>query len=206
LLKQLFFSPTGFPNWCLATNVIDPDKEHGAAAAAKKLSSKKTPNSSPNRTVKLSGMWTTINTVAELQQLLLSSDLHQNNEAYKALSEGLEHGHMRQQYQTDPQPLSNALATATEAHFRMELCYALETSGFHHGLSKASYDERVHQWQQMMPKVFADRQANEADAWKHRQAQMNVDQEGTMDEDSDDEGEEEANGASEECAVDPKYL
>ena len=113
---------------------------------------------------------------------------------------------MRQQCQTDPQPLSKTLTTAAEAHFRMELYYALETSGFHHGLSQASYDERVHQWQQMIPKVFEDRQANEADAWTYRQAKMNEDPDGMTDEDNDDEGEEEADGASVECAVDPKYL
>jgi hypothetical protein len=206
LLKQLFFSPTGFPNWCLATNVIAPDKEHGAAAAAKKLSSTKAPNTSPNRTVRLSGIWTTIHTVAELQLLLTSSALYQNHEAYKALSEGFEHGHLRQQYQTEPQPLSRTLTTAAEAHFRMELYYALETSGFHHGLSKASYDERVNQWQQMIPKVFEDREANETAAWAHRQDKMNEDPDGPSEEDNDDAGEEEADGASEAYAVDPKYL
>jgi hypothetical protein len=88
----------------------------------------------------------------------------------------------------------------------MELYYALETSGFHHGLSQASYDERANQWKQMIPKVFEDREANETAAWAHRQDQMNEDPDDPSDEDNDDEGEEEADGASEAHAVDPKYL
>jgi len=208
LLKQLFFSPTGFPNWCLASNVIAPDKEHGAAAA-KKMAPSKAPTPSLERAVRLTGIWTTITKVAELQTLLTSDSLYKNHEAYAILSEGFEHGHMRQQCQSEPQPLSDTLTTAAEAHFRMELYYAMETSGFHHGLSQASYDDRVHQWQAMIPKVFEDRRANEADAWAQRQAQLNDDPDAMTDEDNNDEGEEGAEGAegaSVPYAVDPKYL
>ena len=209
LLKQLFFSPTGFPNWCLASNVIDPKKEHGAAAAAKNMTSNKAPTPTLNRAVRLTGIWTTITKVAELQLLLTSDSLYKNHEAYAILSEGFEHGHMRQQCQSEPQPLSDTLTIAAEAHFRMELYYAMETIGFHHGLSQAPCDDRVRQWQAMIPKVFEDRRANEADAWAQRQAQLNEDPDAMADEDCNDEGEEGAEGAegaSVPYAVDPKYL
>jgi hypothetical protein len=122
--------------------------------------------------------------VADLQLLLTSPALCQNHEAHKALSEGLEHGHLRQQFQTEPQPLSETLTMSAEAHFRMELHHALETSNFHHGPSPASYDERVRRWQEMMPKVSDDRQANEAAAWTVRQAKKNEDPDATTDETS----------------------
>ena len=173
------------------------------------MTSNKAPTPTLNRAVRLSGNWTTITKVAELQLLLTSASLYKNHEAYAILSEGFEHGHMRQQCKSEPQPLSHTLTIAAEAHFRMELYYAMETTGFHHGLSQASYDDRVRQWQSMIPKVFEDRRDHEADAWAQRQAKLNEDPDAMTDEEINDEGEEGAEGgegSSVPYAVDPKYL
>ena len=63
------------------SNVIDPKKEHAAAAAAKNMTSNKAPTPSLNRAVRLTGIWTTITKVAELQLLLTSDSLYKNHEA-----------------------------------------------------------------------------------------------------------------------------
>ena len=117
LLRQLFFSPTGFPEWCLAKNVIPPEREHGAALVA---------TNATNLSIRLTRMWAdSINTVENLQALLMSCKLYRNPVAYAALSAGFESGHMRQTTYLEPQPLSQTLTTAAEAHFRMELYYCL---------------------------------------------------------------------------------
>ena len=180
LLKQLFFSPIGYPDWCLAKNVIEPDKQYGSAKA-KLLGSSSTV--SMTQTIKLTPMWKTIKTVAELQDLLKSDHLYQNPEAYAALCAGFESGHMRQTAFVEPQRLSKTLTTASEAHLRMELCYSLNRPSFSHGLSQAAYDNRVTMWRAMLPKVFKDRTENEDAAWKLRFE--NIQLEEANDDDSD---------------------
>jgi hypothetical protein len=49
LLRQLFYSPLGFPHWRLAKNLIYPIREHGAASANVSRPS--------NQSIKLSKMW-----------------------------------------------------------------------------------------------------------------------------------------------------
>ena len=88
LLKQLFFSPIGYPGWCLAQNVIEQDKQYGSAKA--KLLGSSNSTVSMTQTIKLTPMWKTIKTVKELQDLLKSATLYQNPEAYAALSAGFE--------------------------------------------------------------------------------------------------------------------
>ena len=70
LLRQLFFSPTGFPEWCLAKNVIPLEREHGAALAT---------SNATNLSIRLTRMWAeSINTVENLQALLMSCKLYRN--------------------------------------------------------------------------------------------------------------------------------
>ena len=146
LLRQLFFSPTGFPEWCLAKNVIPLEREHGAALAT---------SNGTNLSIRLTRMWAeSINTVEKLQALLMSSQLYRNPVAYEALSAGFESGHMRQTTYIEPQPLSKTLTTAAEAHFRMELYYCLSRPCFSHQKSQASYDSRMNMWHELIPKVF----------------------------------------------------
>ena len=96
--------------------------------------------------------------------------------AYAALSEGFEAGHMRQSHYLEPQQLSKTLTTAAEAHFRMELWYALSRHQFQHSKSTASYDSRVRSWKEMIPKVYKDRTDNEDAAWALRVENMNAEE------------------------------
>jgi len=184
LLKQLFFSPIGYPDWCLAQNVIEQDKQYGSAKAKLLGSSNSTVSNTQN--IKLTPIWKTLKTVKELQDLLKSATLYQNPEAYAALSAGFESGHMRQTTYVEPQRLSKTLTTAAEAHLRMELAYSLNRPSFSHGLSQAAYDNRVTTWRAMLPIVLKDRTENEDAAWKLRLETIQLEE--ANDDDSDGVG------------------
>lgn len=205
LLRQLFFSPTGFPEWCLAKNVIPPEREHGAALVA---------TNATNLSIRLTRMWAdSINTVENLQALLMSCKLYRNPVAYAALSAGFESGHMRQTTYLEPQPLSQTLTTAAEAHFRMELYYCLSRPCFSHQKSQASYDSRMNAWHDMIPKVFKDRADNEDAAWDLRVENLNREEESGSDDGMDGTSGDGVQGATADVEtdhapflLDPKYL
>ena len=207
LLKQLFFPPIGYPDWCLARNVIEVDKQYGTAKAQQLASSSGVRNA---QNIKLTPMWTTLKTVAELQNLLKSATLYQNPEAYAALSAGFESGHMRQTTYVEPQRLSKTLTTAAEAHLRMELCYSLNRPSFSHGLSQAAYDNRVTTWRAMLPIVLKDRTENEDAAWKLRLETIQLEE--ANDDDSDGVGNKDDGDAAHDdndeapFVLDDKYL
>ena len=205
LLRQLFFSPIGFPEWCLAKNVIPFENEHGAAVAT---------SNGTNLSIRLTRMWAeSINTVEKLQALLMSSQLYRNPVAYEALSAGFESGHMRQTTYIEPQPLSKTLTTAAEAHFRMELYYCLSRPCFSHQKSQASYDSRMNMWHEMIPKVFKDRADNEDAAWELRVENLNRADESGSDDGMDGTSGDGVQGATADVEtdhapflLDPKYL
>jgi hypothetical protein len=207
LLRQLFFSPLGFPAWCLAKNVIPRTAQYGATVV-------KNATSSSNSSIRLTKMWedTSIVTVENLQALLMSCKLHRNPVAYASLSEGFESGHMRQTTYLEPQQLSKTLTTAAEAHFRMELYYCLSRPCYSHPKSTASYDERQNMWLEMIPKVFKDREDNEEAAWAQRVDNINAEDESednNMDGERGDGVEGETADVEKDYApsfLDPKYL
>jgi len=209
LLKQLFFSPIGYPDWCLAQNVIEQDRQYGSAKAKVLGSSNSTVSNTQN--IKLSPIWKILKTVKELQDLLKSPTLYQNPEAYAALSAGFESGHMRQTTYLEPQRLSKTLTTATEAHLRMELWYSLNRPSFSHGLSQVAYDNCVAMWREMIPRVFKDRTDNEDAAWTLRLKNIQLEEANDEDmgdgNDSNNDGDA-AHGQKDEAPfiLDAKYL
>ena len=197
----MFFPPLGFPDWCLARNVISTDRQHGTPASA----------SFDNPKMKLTRMWgNTLSTIEDLQSLLTSDQLYKNQVAHAALSEGFEAGHMRQSHYLEPQQLSKTLTTAAEAHFRMELWYALSRHQFQHSKSTASYDSRVRSWKDMIPKVYKDRTDNEDAAWALRVENMNAEESDSSADGASDAGDATSTADGENDVamdlIDPKYL
>jgi hypothetical protein len=205
LLRQLFFSPCGFPEWCLAKNVIPPTAQHGEEVVRK---------ATPHGNIKLTRTWedSSVGTIQNLQALLMSSKLYQNPVARAALSAGFESGHMRQTTHVEPQRLSKTLTTAAEAHFRMELCYCLSRPCFSHQKSQASHDNCQTTWMEMIPKAWKDRNDNEDAAWGLRVDNLNAEEDSDdndMDEDSSGGVEGDAADAEKDNApsfLDPKHL
>ena len=205
LLRQLFFSPVGFPEWCLAKNVIPPTAQHGVEVGRR---------ATPQGNIKLTRIWedSRVGTIQDLQDLLMSSVLYQNPVAYAALSAGFESGHMRQTTFIEPQRLSKTLTTAAEAHFRLELYYSLSRPCFAHQKSQASYDNRQTMWMEMIPKVWKDRNDNEDAAWGLRVDNLNAEEDSeddSMDGDSGGRVEGDTADAEKDNApsfLDPKYL
>ena len=113
-------------------------------------------------------MWTTLGTVEDLADLLMSENLYKNPEAYAALCGGFESGIMRRMPEVEPQPLEKSITCPAEAHFRMELWYAIQSPSYHHGLSAEWQKERKDNWTAAMQRVYNDRTNNAAAAWERR--------------------------------------
>lgn len=206
IVRQIFFSPKSLPDWCLARNVLAVAKEHGYTAPKGSAP----PPKSKLKKIKLSPMWTTIQTVEELADLLMSDGLYKNPEAYAALCSGFESGIMRRMSPLDPQPLEETLTCANEAHFRMELWYALQSPSYHHGLSAEWHKERKDNWKAAMARVHKDRTDNAAAAWERRSEDLNAiddsDNDGGGNESGGGPGDSQCNAPeSEEDDPDPKF-
>ena len=98
-----------------------------------------------------------------------------------ALSAGFESGHARSTACLEPQPLSQTLTTAAEAHFRLKLYYSLSRQCYTHPKFQQSYDSRVDVWLEMIPKVFKDRTDNEDAAWELRVENLNAEEDSDND-------------------------
>jgi hypothetical protein len=133
-------------------------------------------------------MWTTLSTVEDLADHLMSEDLYKNPEAHAALCCGFESGIMRRMPKVEPQPLEKTITCPAEAHFRMELWHALQSPSYHHGLSFEWQKEREDNWSAAMQRVYNDRTNNAAAAWERRCNDLNASDDSDNADDVDDAG------------------
>ena len=207
ILRQLFFSPKGLPDWCLARNVITKPKQYGYTAPK----GAQLPSPTSSKKIKLSSIWTTLKTVDDLANLLMSEELYKNPEAYAALCCGFESGIMRRMPQVEPQPLEKTLTCPAEAHFRMELWYAIQSPSYHHGLSAEWQKERQDNWTAAMQRVYNDRANNAAAAWERRCDDLNAEDASDDDDGNgenppgDNDGDADIGSPSTKVNIDPKF-
>ena len=108
-------------------------------------------------------------TVDDFREALISNHLYNSPAAYDLLSKGMECGRVRGTEQmTNNKELSSMLSVSFEAHFRVELWYALSTQGFRHSYTSEASIERARLFKEVLPYVLADRRNNGEDAWKKR--------------------------------------
>ena len=157
-------------------------------------------------------MWTTLQTVDDLANLLMSEELYKNPEAHAALCCGFESGIMRRMPQVEPQPLEKTLTCPAEAHFRMELWCAIQSPSYHHGLSAEWQKERQDNWTAAMQRVYNDRANNAVAAWERRCEDLNAedasgDENGNGEYLSGDEnnGDADIGSTAAEENIDPKF-
>ena len=140
--------------------------------------------------VKASGL----NSIAELRELLRSPVMYKNATVFDLFCLGIESGQLKMARTTAPTRLQKLITIAHEAHFRLELWFALSKQGFRHKTTSAWNDKRKDYWDEFCKLVAKDRRDNEETASTDRlgeQTEPNLDG-------SDDDDE---NGG-----VDPEYF
>jgi hypothetical protein len=135
-----------------------------------------------------------INTVSELRDLITSKNMYQNEVVYNCFCAGLESGAFKQSEKVPPTTMKKLITIPHEAHFRLELWFALSRPGFSHNSNKDWNFTRKSEWHILLDLVLADRQINEVAAHRNRM-QMIDDQDDASDDDECEVG-----------GLDPKYL
>ena len=86
-------------------------------------------------------------------------------------------------------PIENLITVAHEAHFRLELWYALQAQSFRHDTAKSTQEERKEKHTNLCILVAQDRRENGTLANKHRNTTRATNDEDSHNSDSDsDEG------------------
>jgi hypothetical protein len=81
-------------------------------------------------------------TVAELRQVLCSADMYTYPKLFDLFCAGLESGRLRGTTEMGITPIEDLLTLSHEAHFRLELWFALTAQSFRHDNAKAASEER----------------------------------------------------------------
>ena len=136
-----------------------------------------------------------INTITQLRNVIRSNKMYQNEVVYNCFCAGLESGVFKQSEKVPRTTIKKLITIPHEAHFRLELWFALSRPAFSHNPNKDWNFTRKGEWHIFLDLVLADRQNNEVAA--HRNRMQSIDD---QDDESDDEDESEMGG------LDPKYL
>ena len=133
-----------------------------------------------------------IKSVTELQQLLVSSKMYQDQIVFNLFCLGLESGNFRQNKQRPFTPLNDLITKAHEAHFRVEIYLSLSKKSFRHHNTNSASAERVRLFNSTIIAVREGRQkylkkAVEARMKSRNQRQMDdCERVGEQEENSDD--------------------
>ena len=84
-----------------------------------------------------------LQTVEALRQLLISPNMYKDKILFDAFCTGIESGNFRQAKKRPYVPLNELITKAHEAHFRVELYYALSRKVYKHVNAPSVYKERV---------------------------------------------------------------
>jgi hypothetical protein len=165
LFREVFVSNT-YPEYQIAKNVIQADEHCGD--------------------MKLSpAMEPFFESIQDLQDCLMSSELYTCAPLYDILSSGFEDGKMRGMSRRGPTPLPDLLTIAHEAHFRCELFAVLKRQSYRHGMSQEAGNKRAEVYKYQVALVEKDRRLHGVDAWATRQKNLgNVDAANSEDEDA----------------------
>jgi hypothetical protein len=105
-----------------------------------------------------------LETIQELRDLLKSSNMYNNEVVYSRLCEGLESGNLKQSEKVNPASISKLITIGHEAHFRLELWFALSRQKYAYHPNKAYNFMRKAEWNVFLELVYLDRKINETKA------------------------------------------
>ena len=141
-------------------------------------------------TVQLSNDLTHLGKVQDLRAILFSDKMYTFPAVYNLLCSGIESGNFKGISACGISTISELITPAHEAHFRVELWYALPQHGFRHSISTTHAKERMAKWREFLPLVLMDRKTNETQA--HQTRLMNATTGVASDDQEDDENDDEA--------------
>ena len=113
-----------------------------------------------------------LETIQELRDLLKSSQMYNNDVVYSRFCEGLESGNLKQSEKLNPTSISKLITIGHEAHFRLELWFALSRQKYAHHPNKAYNFMRKAEWHVFLELVYLDRKMNEPKAHLDRMQHM----------------------------------
>jgi hypothetical protein len=113
-----------------------------------------------------------LETIQELRDLLKSSQMYNNDVVYSRFCEGLESGNFKQSEKVNPASISKLITIGHEAHFRLELWFALSRQKYAHHPNKAYNFMRKAEWHVFLELVYLDRKMNEPKAHLDRMQHM----------------------------------
>ena len=140
-----------------------------------------------------------LKTVKNLRSTLMSAQVYENPVLFNLFCSGIESGTLRSAPVRPRGRLEDYLTLAHEAHFRLELWYALSCFNYAHSISRDAGEIRVANWKKMLQFVKEDRAKNLAAAVKQRLAGCHE-----SDDDYDDGEDFDADGDDSD-SIDPEF-
>ena len=134
--------------------------------------------------------------VRALQKALVSSTMYTHPNLFDKWCGGIESGNFRLNAAHPRAKPSTYLTVAHEAHFRLEMWYALKHYGYQHPINMQHNLDRREKWKICMTKVKQDRENNEREAFQKRQAASGTENASNAIEES---------SSSEEDAIDQEF-
>jgi len=125
-------------------------------------------------------------TIEELRKVICSADMYTYPKLFDMFCAGLESGRLRGTIQVGISPIEDLITLSHEAHFRLELWFALTAQSFRHDNAKAASDARKIKHQDFCALVARDRRNNATEAFNHRSTNM-AEHEGGSESNSDSE-------------------
>ena len=105
-----------------------------------------------------------LGSIEDLRKILFSDALYTFPVLYNFICLGLESGNFKATSACGLSTISNLITPAHEAHFWVELWYALPYHGCRHSISTSHAKERMAKWTEFLPLVLKDRKENEVAA------------------------------------------
>lgn len=127
-------------------------------------------------------------TIQDLRDALVSPKMYTYPKLFDLFCAGLESGRLRGTKPMPISPIESLITVAHEAHFRLELWYAMALTRYRHTISRAYITERFQKHAEVCQMVAQDRRENGTAAFKHRNATVSHidDDEKESSNDSDD--------------------
>jgi hypothetical protein len=128
------------------------------------------------------------NDIEDLRNALFSPNMYHYDKLFDLFCAALESGRFRATNQMPISPIENLITVAHEAHFRLELWYALTAQSFRHDTARVACEERAEKHHKLCMLVAQDRRENGTLAFKNRNSTKATNDDNSDNSDDSDEG------------------
>jgi len=128
------------------------------------------------------------NDIEDLRTALYGPNMYNYEKLFDLFCAGLESGRFRGTDEMPMSPIENLITVAHEAHFRLELWYALTAQSFRHDTARLACEERAEKHRNLCMLVQQDRRDNGTLAFKSRNSTRATNDDDSKISDDSDEG------------------